>query len=61
MNTLNATTHINASRWETVIPIVDVHVVRSKVVVASTGAPPERSGAAIVDEFAEDLRLLADS
>jgi hypothetical protein len=48
-------------RWEVWTEFVDIRLVQQVENVTSTGTPPERVGAAIVDQFADDLRRLADA
>jgi hypothetical protein len=58
---MSAIAYTESPRWETLLPIVDMRTVRAREAVEANGVPPERSGASIVDEFADDLRQLADA
>ncbi len=53
----------NEITWATAVPRVlmvqKLH--RADRFVSTGGTPPERIGAAIVDEFADDLRQLGDA
>jgi hypothetical protein len=58
---MSAIAYTESPRWQTSMPIVDMRTVRTQEAFQAIGVPPERSGASIVDEFAEDLRQLADA
>ena len=59
--TMTNIAYTESVNWETSIPLVNLWTVRPSEAFEAKGVPPERSGAAIVDEYADDLRRLADA
>ena len=58
---MTAIAYTETVRWQTSMPLVDMRTVRASEAFEAKGVPPERSGASIVDEYADDLRQLADA